>query len=156
MAARQRNFLGLVSEQCIYSLADRTPELEVLPAAKHFGLGVVPWSPLGGGMLAGILAKGDEGRRKLDWAQAKLAKNRERVAKYEAFCREIGKAPADVALAWVLSNPIITSPIIGPRTLDHLKRSVALLDVHLDEATMKQLDEIWPGPGGTAPEAYSW
>jgi aryl-alcohol dehydrogenase-like predicted oxidoreductase len=156
MMASQRDFLGLVSEQCIYSLADRTVELEVLPAAEHFGLGVIPWSPLGGGMLAGILAKADQGRRAGEWAQTKLRENRPAVEQYEAFCREIGKAPADVALAWVLTNPAVTAPIIGPRTMEQLTEAVETLEMRLDDDVMKRLDEIWPGPGGPAPEAYCW
>jgi aryl-alcohol dehydrogenase-like predicted oxidoreductase len=156
MAAVGRNFLGLVSEQCIYSLADRTVELEVFPAAQHFGLGIIPWSPLGGGMLGGILEKSTEGRRTGEWTQAKLSRHRDAVAKYEAFCKEIGKEPGDVALAWVLANPAVTAPIIGPRTLEHLTACVRLLDSTLDESTLERLDEIWPGPGGPAPEAYSW
>jgi len=156
MSAAQRNFLGLVSEQCIYSLADRMVELEVLPAAQHFGLGVIPWSPLGGGMLAGILEKANEGRRKGEWAQTKLKKHRDAVAKYEAFCKELGEQPGDVALAWVLANPVITAPIIGPRTMDQLAGAVRVLELQLSEETIRQLDQIWPGPGGPAPEAYSW
>jgi aryl-alcohol dehydrogenase-like predicted oxidoreductase len=156
MMARRRNFLGLVSEQCIYSLADRMPELEVMPAAQHFGLGVIPWSPLGGGMLAGILAKGDQGRRAHEWTQQKLAKHRPQVEQHEAFCRELGQPPGDVALAWVLANPLVTSPIIGPRTMEQLTGSLRVLELRLDEVAMKRLDEIWPGPGGPAPEAYCW
>ncbi|MFQ5807649.1 MAG: aldo/keto reductase, partial [Phycisphaerae bacterium] len=154
MAARQRNFLGLVSEQCIYSLADRMVELEVLPAAEHFGLGVMPWSPLGGGMLAGILHNRDKGRRAGKWTQNKLAQHRDQVEKYEAFCKDRGQHPADVALAWVLANPVVTAPIIGPRTIDQLTDNLRMLEMMLDEATLKRLDEIWPGPGGPSPEAY--
>ncbi len=154
--AQQRNFLGLVSEQCIYSLADRTVELEVLPAAQHLGMAVIPWSPLGGGMLAGMLDAEKSGRRGGEWAQQKLAKHRPAVQKYEALCYEIGHPPADVALAWTLHNPAITSPIIGPRTREQLDTSLRALDLRLDEPTLKQLDQIWPGPGGPAPEAYCW
>jgi aryl-alcohol dehydrogenase-like predicted oxidoreductase len=156
VAARQRNFLGLISEQCIYSLADRMPELEVLPATQHFGLGVIPWSPLGGGMLAGILQKPDKGRRAGEWTLKKLEKHRGQVEKYEAFCKELGEAPAHLALAWVLANPAVTGPIIGPRTIDQLTGSLRVLEIKLDEPTMMRLDAIWPGPGGPAPEAYSW
>ena len=156
MMARQRNFLGLVSEQCIYSLADRMPELEVMPAAEHFGLGVIPWSPLGGGILAGVLSKPGKGRRAGEWAAKKLAKHRDQVERYEALCKKLGQSPADVALAWVLTNPIVTAPIIGPRTMEQLRGCVKVLELKLDEATMKNLDEIWPGPGGPSPQAYSW
>jgi aryl-alcohol dehydrogenase-like predicted oxidoreductase len=156
MAARQRNFLGFVSEQCIYSLADRLVELETLPAAQHFGLGIIPWSPLGGGMLAGILSKPKTGRRAGKLTLEKLDRHRARVDQYEAFCQELGQPPADVALAWLLANPVVTAPIIGPRTMEQLHDCVRVLDVVLDEAAMKRLDEIWPGPGGPAPQAYAW
>jgi len=156
VTARGRRFLGLVSEQCIYSLADRMAELEVLPACQHFGIGVIPWSPLGGGMLAGILEKPGTGRRAQEWVQKKLGRHREAVAAYEAFCKELGQPPADVALAWTLVHPAITSPIIGPRTVDQFTGALRVLDLRLDEAVLKRLDEIWPGPGGPAPEAYSW
>jgi aryl-alcohol dehydrogenase-like predicted oxidoreductase len=155
-AARIHHTFGLASEQCIYSLADRTVELEVLPAARHFGLGVIPWSPLGGGMLAGILGKAKTGRRAGEWAQTKLNKHRDTVANYESLCAEIGQSPADVALAWVLANPAVTAPIIGPRSVAQLDQSVRAMVLDLDEQTRKRLDEIWPGPGGPAPEAYSW
>jgi len=154
--AAQRHFLGLVSEQCLYSLADRMVELEVLPAARQFGLGVIPYSPLGGGILGGILKKPDKGRRAGEHAQKKLAKHRAQVDRYEAFCRELGEQPADVALAWILADPVITAPIIGPRTMEQLAGTMRSLDLKLDPTAMKRLDEIWPGPGGPAPEAYSW
>ncbi len=154
--ASWRHFLGLVSEQCIYSLADRMVELEVLPAARHFGLGIIPWSPLGGGMLAGILEKVKKGRRAGEWAQNKLKKHYDRVVAYEAFCKEIGQSPADVALAWVLANPAITAPIVGPRTVEQLHDAIGVLELELDASVMTRLDEIWPGPGGPSPEAYCW
>jgi aryl-alcohol dehydrogenase-like predicted oxidoreductase len=131
-------------------------ELEVLPAARRFGLGVIPWSPLSGGMLAGILQKSHDGRRASEMVQKKLARHHDRVASYEALCREIGEEPADVALAWVLAQPAVTAPIIGPRTPEQLTGNIRSLEVQLDGATARRLDEIWPGPGGPAPEAYSW
>lgn len=155
-AARQRQFLGLVSEQCLYSLADRMVELEVLPACQRFGLGVIPWSPLRGGLLGGILQKIEGGRRAGEFVRKKLEKLRPQVEQYEAFCHELGEKPADVALAWVLGNPTITSPIIGPRTMDQLTGCLRSVELRLDDAVRKRLDEIWPGPGGPSPEAYSW
>jgi len=154
--AAQRNFLGLVSEQCKYSLADRMAELEVLPACQVFGLGVIPWSPLSGGLLAGVLEKVEGGRRASKQVQNGIAEYRAQVEKWEAFCAEMGEKPADMALAWTLKNPAITCPIIGPRTMEQLTGSLRALQIQLDEAAMKRLDEIWPGPGGPAPEAYSW
>ncbi len=155
-AAKSLGMLGLVSEQSFYNLAVRTIELEVLPAAEHLGIGVIPWSPLFGGVLGGILQKAQEGRAVGERTQERLAKHREQVRQYEDLCNEIGQNPAEVALAWVLAQPGVTAPIIGPRTADQLEGNLRALDLVLDDKTMARLDEIWPGPGGTAPEAYAW
>lgn len=154
-AAKARHFLGLVSEQSLYNLFDRTIELEVIPACQGYGLGLLPWSPLKAGALGG-LKKAAEGRRAGEQAQRTLAKHRNELERFEALCEEIGHEPADVALAWVLHNPVVTAPIIGPRTLEHLTQSLRALDVKLGEDTLRKLDEIFPGPGGAAPEAYAW
>jgi len=148
----------------------RMPELEVLPAASHFGLGVIPWSPLAGGMLGGVLEKqkSEVGRRSGEGAEKRIEKLRPQLEKWEAFCKELGEKPADVALAWTLHNPAITAPIIGPRTMEQLTTSVRALEIKLDDAALKALDKIFPGPKGptddgtsdwtrqAAPEAYSW
>jgi aryl-alcohol dehydrogenase-like predicted oxidoreductase len=155
-AARRRNSLGLVSEQSIYNLNVRTVELEVLPACESYGVAVIPWSPLGGGSLAGALRKATEGRRASERGLARIEKVRDKLAAYEGLCDELGHAPADVALAWLLAQPLVTAPIIGPRTMEQLTGNQAALDVSLDQATLDRLDEIFPGPGGTAPEAYAW
>ncbi len=155
-AARARHGLGLVSEQCLYNLNDRMSELEVLPACEGYGMGVIPWSPLAGGLLGGVLGKIEGGRRAGEWVQEDLPKHRAKVEAYEAFCKELGEQPADVALAWLLANPLVTAPIIGPRTKAQLDGSLRALELTLDEAAMARLDEIFPGPGGTAPEAYAW
>jgi aryl-alcohol dehydrogenase-like predicted oxidoreductase len=154
--ARARRFMGLVSEQSLYNLKDRMVELEVLPACKGYGLGVIPWSPLSGGLLGGILEKVKEGRRAEKDTQKEIEEKRPQLEKWEAFCKEVGEKPADEALAWLLANPAVTAPIIGPRTLDQLTGSLRALEIKLDEEAMKKLDEIWPGPGGEAPEAYAW
>jgi aryl-alcohol dehydrogenase-like predicted oxidoreductase len=154
-AARARHFLGLVSEQSLYNLIDRTIELEVIPACETYGLGLIPWSPLKGGVLGGKHRE-KEHRRSNDVQQRAIAKHGERLDRFVAFCKELGKAPADVALAWVLANPVVTAPIVGPRTMAHLEGALAALDVSLDEGAKKKLDEIFPGPGGPAPEAYAW
>ncbi|MEX2406240.1 MAG: aldo/keto reductase [Actinomycetota bacterium] len=155
-AAKARHFLGLVAEQCLYNLVDRTSELEVLPACEGYGLGVIPWSPLAGGLLGGVLQKIEGGRRASTSVQEELAKHRDAVEAYEKLCADLGESPADVALAWLLANPVVTAPIIGPRTLEQLDGSMRALDIALDEGTMQRLDEIFPGPGGPAPEAYAW
>jgi aryl-alcohol dehydrogenase-like predicted oxidoreductase len=154
--ARKRNFMGLVCEQHKYSLACRLPELEVLPACRHYGLGVIPWSPLDGGLLGGVLGKLDGGRRANEGMQKRIETMRPQLEKWEGLCKEMGEKPADVALAWTLAHPAVTAPIIGPRTMEQLTGSLRALELKLDEATRKRIDEIWPGPGKEAPEAYAW
>jgi NDP-hexose C3-ketoreductase / dTDP-4-oxo-2-deoxy-alpha-D-pentos-2-ene 2,3-reductase len=156
-AARQRGSLGLVSEQSLYNLAARTVELEVLPACEHYGVGVIPWSPLAGGLLGGVLAdRAAGGRRGNSGLQARVETMRPQLEQWEKFCAELGYSPADVALAWLLHQPVVTAPIIGPRTLEQLDTAMAALDVRLDADALARLDEIFPGPGGPAPEAYAW
>jgi len=230
--AKARHFMGLVSEQSLYNLTARTVELEVIPACRAHGLGLIPWSPLAGGLLGGSpekaaqpnrpaaqdavfelkqrlqnkviarldptveIARTGDGRNRLDdllraalkeeniilsrleqerlldqildavlaergrrtsnQAQARLEKLRPQLEAYATFCREIGEKPAEVALAWLLKNPVVTAPIIGPRTLEQLEGSLRALEVKLSGDILKKLDEIWPGPGGQAPEAYAW
>ena len=154
--ASRRGIMGLVSEQSIYNLTNRMAELEVIPACRHYGMGLIPWSPLGGGLLSGVLEKGKGVRRKDDKQSEELEKKRDQVEKYEALCREIGHPPAEVALAWLLHNPVVTAPIIGPRTLDQLESAVHAASIELDEEVLVKLDEIFPGPGGEAPGAYAW
>jgi len=154
--ARSRHFMGLVSEQSLYNLKDRMIELEVIPACKSYGLGLIPWSPLAGGLLGGVLLKIKEGRRASDRMKKEIDEKRSTLGTWEAYCNELGEKPADVALAWLLHNPVVTATIIGPRTLDQLTGSLRALKIKLDKAARKRLDEIWPGPGGEAPEAYAW
>ncbi len=155
-AAAERHFMGLVSEQSLYNLAVRSIELEVLPACEAYGLGVIPWSPLQGGLLGGALQKVTEGRRAEERRQKEIEQHRNQLKRYEAFCQRIGEEPANVALAWLLANPVVTAPIIGPRTMEQLTGSLRALEIKFTPAQLKKLDEIWPGPGGAAPEAYAW
>ena len=155
-AARSRSFMGLVSEQSLYNLMVRTIELEVLPACKAYGLGVIPWSPLFNGVLGGALQKAKQGRRAAADVQKDIESHRPQLERWEKFCKEQGEQPADMALAWLLANPVVTAPIIGPRTMQHLTGSLRALEIKINKASLKQLDEIWPGPGGEAPEAYAW
>jgi aryl-alcohol dehydrogenase-like predicted oxidoreductase len=155
-AARQRHFLGLVSEQSLYNLLDRTIELEVIPACKAYGLGLIPWSPLKGGVLGGVLKKQADGRRSSDLAQKAIAKHGAALENYEALCERISLPPGDVALAWLLTNPSVTAPIVGPRTMEQLDAAIRALDAKLDDGVLKELDALFPGPGGAAPEAYAW
>ncbi|MCU1616845.1 MAG: Oxidoreductase [Frankiales bacterium] len=155
-AAARRDFMGLVSEQSIYNLLTRQVELEVLPAARHYGIGVIPWSPLHGGLLAGVLEKQQEGSRRLEGrAKQDVDANRAALERYEAFCREIGHAPADIGLAWLLHQPAVTAPIVGPRTMQQLEGALHSLTVHLDDDQLAALDEIFPGYKA-APMEYAW
>jgi aryl-alcohol dehydrogenase-like predicted oxidoreductase len=154
--AKSRHFMGLVSEQSLYNLSARSIELEVIPTCRAYGLGVIPWSPLGGGLLGGVLQKISEGRRATEAVQKRVEKHRAQLEAYEGLCKEINEQPADVGLAWLLANPVVTAPIIGPRTMDQFDGSLRALEIKLDEGALKRLDEIWPGPGGEAPEAYAW
>ena len=154
--AKARHFLGLVAEQSLYNLNARTVELEVLPACQAFGMGVIPWSPLGGGLLGGALEKAKAGRRASENMQRQIDQNRPKLEQYEQFCREIDQQPADVGLAWLLHQPAVTAPIIGPRTQEQLDGALRALEITLQPEHLKRLDTIFPGPGGAAPEAYAW
>jgi len=160
-AANRRYFLGLVSEQCIYNLLTRHVELEVIPAAVHYGVGIIPWSPLHGGLLSGALRKlreGNAGRSAEGRSSETLEEHRNTIEAYEKLCADLGHDPADVALGWLLSREGVTAPIIGPRTVDQLDASLGALSVDLDDATLAKLDELFPpvGSGGPGPEAWAW
>lgn len=154
--AAARHFLGLVSEQSLYNLSARMIELEVIPACRAYGMGLIPWSPLGGGLLAGSSPQAAEGRRASERIQQARNERQAQLEQYESLCKELGERPADLALAWLLSNPAVTAPIIGPRTIEQLEGSLRALEIELSSETLARLDEIWPGPGGEAPEAYAW
>lgn len=153
--ASARHFLGPVSEQSTYSLLNRTVELEVIPACRDYGLGFIPYSPLGGGLLAA--AKGEaQGLRSGNALGQASEPQRDKLSKYATLCDELGEHPADIAIAWVAGNPDVTSPIIGPRTQQQLDSALHALEIKLDDATLERLDELFRGPGGEAPEAYAW
>ncbi|HXQ38757.1 MAG TPA: aldo/keto reductase, partial [Anaerolineales bacterium] len=154
--ARSRHFLGLVSEQSLYNLKDRMIELEVIPACREYGLGLIPWSPLASGLLGGSADQAKTGRRAEKDVRQDSKKFAAQLSKYEKFCKQKGERPADVALAWLLANPVVTAPIIGPRTLDQLTGSLRALKIKFSKSDMQALDTIWPGPGGEAPEAFAW
>ncbi|CAG7652172.1 aldo/keto reductase [Actinacidiphila bryophytorum] len=159
-AARRRGSLGLVSEQCFYNLAQRTAEMDVIPAAQAYGLGVIPWSPLNQGLLGGALRKERDGggsRTSMGRSAAGLADPamRAKVQAYEELCDDRGLEPGEVALAWLLTRPGVTGPIVGPRTAEHLESALRALDLDLDAELLAELDAIFPGPG-PSPEAFAW
>ncbi|WP_127530900.1 aldo/keto reductase [Paenibacillus kobensis] len=152
--AKARGNIGLVCEQHKYNLLCRLPELEVLPAAQSLGLGIIPWSPLDGGLLAGNARRGGGGKRSGD--AKRLEQHAAQLEAFGGLCDELGEREDIVALAWLLAQPAVTAPIIGVRTLEQFERSLRAVEVKLDEAALKRLDEIFPGPGGSAPKAYAW
>jgi len=155
-AAKARKFMGLVSEQSIYNLLVRDVERDVLPAAEDYGLGVIPWSPLQGGLLGGVARKEREGIRRLEGrAKETLEAKRPQIEAYEDLCKELGSEPSTVALAWLLSRPAVTAPIIGPRTAEQLDGALAALDLELDDKVLSHLDDLFPGYK-TSPEDYAW
>lgn len=154
-AARRRNSIGLVSEQSKYSLIQRDIELEVAPACEAYGVGIIPWSPLAGGALAGVMKDQEGKRRHGDWTKKLKEERGDQLSQWESLCDSIGEQPADVALAWTLSKPYVTAPIIGPRTLDQLTGSLRALEIEWTEDLNTKVDEIFP-PFKTAPEHYAW
>jgi aryl-alcohol dehydrogenase-like predicted oxidoreductase len=155
-AANRRNLMGLVSEQSLYNLLVRDIELEVVPAAERFGLGIIPWSPLQGGLLGGVIKAETTGVRRLEGRAAEsLAAKRDAIQAYEDLAEEMGTEPGPLALAWLLTRPAVAAPIIGPRTQEQLDTALSALEVTLDTEQLRRLDEIFPGRK-TAPEDYAW
>jgi aryl-alcohol dehydrogenase-like predicted oxidoreductase len=146
----------LVTEQSRYNLNARRIELEVVPACRAYGVGSIPYSPLAGGLLGRVLEQASQGRRAAETAQRQIEQHGATLEAYERFCHELGEQPADVALAWLLHNPVVAAPIIGPRTRNQLEGSLRALEVQLGPAQLHALDQMFPGPGGEAPEAYAW
>ena len=153
--ALARRQLGLVAEQSLYNLLERRVELEVIPACQAYGLGLIPWSPLAGGLLGGAGANGGEGRRGSAAAQAARQARVEQFERYEALCAELGEAPGAVALAWLLHQPAVAATIIGPASVAQLESVLHVPGIVLDDATLARIDGIFP-PCGAAPEAYAW
>jgi aryl-alcohol dehydrogenase-like predicted oxidoreductase len=150
-AASARHFMGLTSEQSLYNLAVRAVELEVIPALRHLGIGLIPYSPLHAGLLAGVLHAARQGRE----TQQRIDAHRDQLEAYEALCQDLGAQPADVALAWLLRNPVVSTAIVGAATIEELRSDLGALSVHMDADVIERLDQIWPGPG-EAPQAYAW
>ena len=155
-AAAVRNFMGLVSEQALYNLVVRDLEREVIPAAINYGIGILPWSPLNGGLLGGVLKKERDGKRRLEGrAQESFEKIRPQITAYEELCADIKQEPGDVALAWLLQQPGVTAPIIGPRTLAQLEAALVAEQLELSAQVLAKLDAIFPGYK-TSPENFAW
>ena len=106
-------------------------------------------------MLGGVIKKANQSRRGTDEVVSKFNKHKLQIEKWENFCAEIGEEPADVAHAWLIHQPAVTAPIIGPRTLEQLEKSMRVIDVNLNVNQLDKLDEIFP-PAGQAPQYYAW
>lgn len=152
--AKQRRFLGLVCEQSLYNLNSRHVERDLIPACEDYGLGLIPWSPLAGGLLAGVLKSApDAGSRR---SNIKLGEtDRPKIERWEALCARLGESPANVALAWLLHQKAVTAPIIGPRTVAQLDESLRATEIRLSPETLAEIDTIFPGYK-TSPEDYAW
>jgi aryl-alcohol dehydrogenase-like predicted oxidoreductase len=154
-AASARHFLGLTSEQSLYNLAKREVEMELIPALRSLGIGLIPYSPLHAGLLTGIHQAATEGRVSDASVVERVEAHRDQLDAYEALCRELGAKPAAVAIAWLLRNPVVSTTIVGAMTIEELRLDLDGLAVQLDDEVMERLDRIWPGPG-EAPQAYAW
>lgn len=153
--AAKRNFFGLVSEQSLYNLTMRMIELEVIPACERYGMGIMPWSPLGSGVLAGL--NGEKGKRRAsENIQQRIAKRRTELEAFETLSQQLGEHPSNVALAWLLHQRAVVAPIIGPRTMEQFTDALRAVEIAFSDDVLTQLDTLFPGPGGTAPEAYAW
>lgn len=154
--ANHRQVLGLASEQSLYNLTNRAIEAELIPALRYYQIGLLVWSPIGMGVLGGTFDRSTSGRRSMDFIQERIQVHEKQLEAFYQLCDELGEEPAVIALAWLLHQPIVTAPVIGPRTVEQLEMSLKALEVKLSEATLKRLDEIFPGPGAEAPVNYAW
>ncbi|MDF7675497.1 aldo/keto reductase [Neisseriaceae bacterium ESL0693] len=155
-AAKERHLLGLVSEQSLYNLTQRSIELEVIPALRYYGIGLIPWSPLASGLLGGVLRQTTAGRRSTPALQQQIQRLRPQLQAWEKLCDDLGKKPSDVALAWLLHQPAVSTVLSGARTAEQIRQNTHALDITLSTETLHAIDAIWPGTGGEAPEAYAW
>ncbi|MGT2835838.1 aldo/keto reductase [Streptococcus hyointestinalis] len=154
--ANHRQVLGLASEQSLYNLTNRAIEAELIPALRYYQIGLLVWSPIGMGVLGGTFDRSTSGRRSMDFIQERIQVHEKQLEAFYQLCDELGEEPAVIALAWLLHQPIVTAPVIGPRTVEQLEMSLKALEVKLSEATLKRLDEIFPEPGAEAPVNYAW
>lgn len=144
--------LGLVAEQGLYNLLERRAELEVIPACQHYGLGLIPWSPLGGGLLAG--EPEGTGRRAAAFESASPALQ-DTLRAYQDLARAEGISPSNLSLAWLLKQPGVVSVISGPGDVAQLQSMLEVPDIQLGTELLAKIDELFP-PLGPAPEAYAW
>lgn len=155
-AAQERHFLGLVCGQSKYNLLARLPELELIPACRALGLGFLAWGPLQGGMLSGSLLRQLEGSQRSNKYAGTLSPERvEQLKQYAGLCQSFGMTEAEVSMAWLLSRPGLTAPLVGPRTVKQLEDSIQAADRRLPQELLEQIERLFPGPIAEAPMAYS-
>lgn len=143
-AAKQRGMFGLAGEQHHFNLFNRVPELEIFPAVTKLGLGVLTWCPMEDGLLTEF---GEEILPKLPFHPAKRMNQ---IKAFKELCGEMGEKPSDVGVAWIINNPAVSAPLLGPENPDMLKSSMRALEIKLDEDVLKRLDEIFPPIEGRA------
>ncbi len=163
MLAARRGFLGIVSEQGQYNLLNRIPELEVIPAAREFGIGLIPYMPLAGGLLGGKTKSEPGSRTSVVEAEYRMnVEGNRQLEEFSAVCRKIGEKEPVVAIAWTLANPVTVSAIVGMRSVENLEGVLRAAELTLDAETMHRLDEIFdinhgrPLQRGEAPKAWAW
>jgi aryl-alcohol dehydrogenase-like predicted oxidoreductase len=155
--ARDRHLQRPHTEQPPYSILTRGIEAEVLPTCQRYGMGVIPWSPLGGGWLSGRYRKDSDVAGPASTARQRLAnrydlslpENQRKLDAAEQLAQlaeETGMTLIQLAIAFVLNHPAVSAAIIGPRTIEHLDSQLASADVVLDQAVLDRIDEIVP-PG---------
>jgi len=147
--------LGLVSEQGLYNLIERRAEMEVLPACRAYGLGLIPWSPLAGGLLSGEKTSITGGRRDSDDMQAAMSERQQQLNDFQNLCDELNETPSAIALTWLLHQPGVSATIIGPGSVAQLSSVLHVPDIQLNDATLAQIEGIFPAVGAS-PEAYAW
>jgi NDP-hexose 2,3-enoyl reductase len=146
--------MGLISEQSLYNLIERRVELEVIPACREYGLGLIPWSPQAGGLLSGP-SQGSDGRRQSEGIRNAANERVFQLQQYYQFCEQLNESPSAIALAWLLHQPQVSASIIGPASIEQLVSVLHVPNIRLSQESLDKLDEIFP-PTGEAPEAYAW
>lgn len=158
LKAERMNIPVPVSEQCPYSMVNRHVEQELAPFCMKFGVRMLPYSPLNAGRLSGLYRKGkpidDTPRNKPEAFRKALEKNIDLIEALTALAGELGRRLSQLAYAFLYAQPHVCSVIVGPRTQAHLEEAVAALDLKLDEAVRKRIDEL-VAPG-TAPDYIGW
>lgn len=151
------------SHECMskaFNLTQRMLEMEVMPACKDYGVGVIAYGSIGGGMLAGgVIERVEKKLGRVGMNQGfvkKVEANKDAIIAYEKLCKEIGHHPLEVAMSWMAAHPGVCTSVVGPSAVSQLEQYTRGSDLRLDSNVFEKLDQIWPGPGGEAPEAYSW